>query len=69
MLSAPYVCFHFFWLVWVTEWPPTEKITAHSAYDVCSWYVYLIVNLVFSHLGFWSENLFVMESLSDCAFS
>ena len=29
-----------------------------------SWYKYLIVNLVFSHLGFWSGNLF-----SDCAFS
>ena len=27
-----------------------------------SWYKYLIVNLVFSHLGFWSGNLF-----SDCA--
>ena len=40
------------------------EIAAHSAYDMFSWYKYLIVNLVFSHLGFWSGNLF-----SDCAFS
>ena len=25
-----------------------------------SWYKYLIVNLVFSHLGFWSGNLFLI---------
>ena len=25
-----------------------------------SWYKYLIVNLVFSHLGFWSGNLFLV---------
>ena len=37
---------------------------AYSAYDMFSWYKYLIVNLVFFHLGFWSGNLF-----SDCAFS
>ena len=37
---------------------------AHLAYDMFSWYKYLIVNLVFSHLGFSSGNLF-----SDCAFS
>ena len=39
------------------------KIAARSACDV-SWYKYLIVNLFFSHLGFWSGNLF-----SDCASS
>ena len=31
----------------MTEWPPIGKIAAHSAYDVFSWYKYLIVNLVF----------------------
>ena len=31
----------------VTEWPPIGKIAAHSAYDMFSWYKYLIVNLVF----------------------
>ena len=36
------------------------KIAAHSAYDMFSWYKYLIVNLVFSHLGFWSGNLFLI---------
>ena len=25
-----------------------------------SWYKYLIANLVFSHLGFWSGNLFFL---------
>ena len=31
----------------VTEWPLIGKIAAHSAYDMFSWYKYLIVNLVF----------------------
>ena len=35
----------------------TTYWAAHSAYDMFSWYKYLIVNLVFSHLGFWSGNL------------
>ena len=39
-------------LVKVTEWPPIGKIAAHSAYEMFSWYKYLIVSLVFSHLGF-----------------
>ena len=30
---APYVCFHVFGYVKVTEWPPIGKIAAHSAYD------------------------------------
>ena len=51
-------------LVKVTEWPHIEKIAAHSAYYMFSWYKYLIVNLVFSNLRFWSGKLF-----SDCAFS
>ena len=38
----------------VTNWPPIGKIAAYSAYDMFSRYKYLIVNLVFSHLGFWS---------------
>ena len=49
----------------VTEWPPIGKIAAHSAYDMFSWYMYLIVNLVFSHLGFWSGNLFLTLSFPD----
>ena len=51
-----YVCK---FLVKVTEWPPIGKIAAHSAYEMFSWYKCLIVGLVFSHLGFWT----------DCAFS
>ena len=36
VLLAPYVCFHSFSQVKVTEWPPTciGKIAAHSAYDM-----------------------------------
>ena len=41
------------------------KIAAHSAYDMLSWYKYLIVNLVFSHLGFWSGNLFLIAPFPD----
>ena len=57
-----YVCI---FLVKVTEWPPIGKIIAHSAYEMFSWYKYLIVNLVFSHLGFWSGNLFLIASFPD----
>ena len=41
------------------------EIVAHSAYDMFSWYKYLIVNLVFSHLGFWSGNLFLIATFPD----
>ena len=47
VLMAPYVCFHIFSYVQVTECPPIGKIAAHSAYDMSSWYKYLIVNLFF----------------------
>ena len=47
VLLAPYVCFHIFSTVKVTEWPPIGKIAAHSAYEMFSWYKYLIVSLVF----------------------
>ena len=30
-----------------------------------SWYKYLIVSLVFSHLGFWSGNLFLIATFPD----
>ena len=30
-----------------------------------SWYKYLIVNLVFSHPGFWSGNLFLIAPFPD----
>ena len=41
MLLAPYVCFHIFSKVKVTEWPPIGKIAAHSAYEMFLWYKYL----------------------------
>ena len=31
----------------VTEWPPIGKIAAHSAYEMFSWYKFLIVSLFF----------------------
>ena len=34
VLLAPYVCFHSFSKVNVTEWEPIGKIAAHSAYDM-----------------------------------
>ena len=30
-----------------------------------SWYKYLVVSLVFSHLGFWSGNLFLIAPFPD----
>ena len=30
-----------------------------------SWYRYMIVSLVFSHLGFWSGNLFLIAPFPD----
>ena len=39
------------------------EIAAHSAYDMFPKYKYLIIDLVFPHLGFWSVNF------SDCAVS
>ena len=55
-----YVCI---FLVKVTEWPPIGKIAAHSAYEMFS--MYLIVSLVFSHLGFWSGSLFLIAPFPD----
>ena len=49
----------------VIEWPPIGKIDAHSAYEMFSWYKCLIVSLVFSHLGFWSGNLFLIAPFPD----
>ena len=41
LLALTYV---FIFLVKVTEWLAIGKIAAHSAYDMFSWYKYLIVN-------------------------
>ena len=53
----------FIFLVKVTEWPPIGKIAAHSAYEMFSWYKYLIVSL------FFPPRFLEWESFSDCAFS
>ena len=49
----------------LTERPPIGKIAAHSAYDMFHDIKYLIVSLVFSHLGFWSGNLFLIAPFPD----
>ena len=41
------------------------EIAAHLAYEVFSWYKCLIVSLVFSRLGFWSGNLFLIAPFPD----
>ena len=41
------------------------EIAAHSVYDMFSKFKYQIVNLVFSHLGFWSGNFFLIAPFSD----
>ena len=64
MLLAPYVCLRVFGWVKVAEWPPIEKIAAHSAYEMFSWYKYLIVSF-----GFFPHWFLEWESFSDCAFS
>ena len=46
-------------------WPPIGKIAAHSAYDMFYGVKCLVVTLVFSHLGFWSGNLFLIASFPD----
>ena len=45
MLFEPYVRFHIFSSVRVTEWPPIGE----NAYDMFSLYTYLSVILVLSH--------------------
>ena len=49
----------------MAEWPPVGSVAAHSAYDMFSWYKYLVINLVFSHLGFWSGNLLLIAPFPD----
>ena len=41
------------------------EIAAHSAYDMFYKYKYLIVNLVLSHLGFWSGNFILIAPFPD----
>ena len=57
-----YVCI---FLVKVTEWPPIGKIATHSAYEMFSWYKYLIVGLVFLPPCFWSGSLFLIAPFPD----
>ena len=49
----------------MAEWPPVGGMAARSACEMFSWYKYLIVSLVFSHLGFWSGSLFLIAPFPD----
>ena len=40
------------------------EITVQSAYDMFSKYKYLNVNLVFSHLGFWTGGFFLTSDFA-----
>ena len=49
-----------------------DRLSGHLLGNSCSfglryvsWYKYLIVSLVFSHLGFWSGNLFLIAPFPD----
>ena len=52
-------------LVKVTEWPPIGKIAAHSAYDMFHGISTWLLVCFFSHLGFWSGNLFLIAPFPD----
>ena len=41
------------------------EIADHPAYDMFSKYKYLIVNLVFSHVGFGIESFFLVAPFPD----
>ena len=49
----------------LTEWPPTSKLAAHSAYDMLSSYKYWIVYLLFPTSVFFSGNLFLIATFPD----
>ena len=42
-----------------------KEVELHIRLTMFSSYKYLIINLVFSHLGFWSGNLFPIASFPD----
>ena len=45
--------------------PTYWEIAAHSAYDMLTWYKFMIVNVVFSHLGVWRGNLYLIAPFPD----
>ena len=55
----------FIFLIKLTEWPPIGKIAAHSAYDMFHGISALLLVRFFSHLGFWSGNLFLIAPFPD----
>ena len=63
VLFTPYVCFHILVKFRKLRGHLLVKIAAHSAYDMFSWYKYLIVNLVFPTSVF--GNLFLISPFPD----
>ena len=57
--------FSYFSWARVTEWSPIWGIAAHSAYDVFSWYKYLL-NVI---LVFYRPSVYGVGFVSDCAIS
>ena len=55
----------FIFLVKVTEWPPILENSCSFNLRYVSWYKYLIVSLIFFHLGFWSGNLYLIALFPD----
>ena len=51
------------WFILCTSWPSYARFSIRSLY--VSWYKCLIVSLGFSHLGFWSGNLFLIAPFPD----
>ena len=62
VLFASYVRFHIYMAA-------HGEIAAHSAYDMSFLFRYPTVNLVFSHLGFWSGNFFLIAPFPDHCFN
>ena len=55
----------FIFLVKVTEWLPIGKLAAHAAYEMFSWYKYLIVSLVFPTSVFGVGIFFLITPFPD----
>ena len=47
VMLIPYVWFHIFGYVWITDFLPIGNIAARSDYNMLSYYRHLISNLVF----------------------
>ena len=56
---------HIFWFLKVLKNIPNCDIKHVQTSFKNTWYKYLVVNLVFSYLGFWRGNLFLISPFPD----